>query len=228
MAEGLESGPYGLLGLHGTGLRRAGFGVLMLPQCQHVLLAKQLSSIDILFRERLTVGIGGGYVALEMRANGVSLAESGARADEYLTAIGIPWTDPEPSFEGRFVSFDGVFLQQPPVQLLHPPLLAGGHSEASCRRAATTAHRWHGVYLDVEQAASALARLRKVAAGCERPAWLGEFGITIAPLGSIDLDTARRYAGLGVHQLAIQPGTEDGSDMEEVIESTGTTPIGRL
>lgn len=207
---------------------RLGFGVLVLPQRQPVLLAKQLSSIDILSGGRLTVGIGVGYVEPEMRALGVALAERGARTDEYLAAMRVLWTEPEPSFEGRYVSFAALYQQPPPVQRPHPPIVVGGHSEAACHRAATTAHGWYGVYLDVKEAAATLARLRKVAADCDRPARLGELEITITPPGRIDLDAARRYADLGVHRLVIQPGTEDGSDMEEVIDSAAATLIGRL
>ncbi|MBO0770020.1 MAG: TIGR03619 family F420-dependent LLM class oxidoreductase [Actinobacteria bacterium] len=207
---------------------RLGFGVLVLPQRQPVLLARQLSSIDVLSKGRLTVGVGVGYVEPELRALGVSLAERGARTDEYLAAMRVLWTEPEPSFEGRFVSFSGVYQQPPPVQRPHPPIVVGGHSEAACRRAATTANGWYGVYLDVDEAARTLTRLRKAVAGCDRPASLGELEITITPPGRIDPDTARRYADLGVHRLVLQPGTEDGSDMDELIDSAGTTLIGRL
>jgi probable F420-dependent oxidoreductase len=210
-----------------TGIR-LGFGVLVLPQRQPVLLAKQLTSIDVLSGGRLTVGVGVGYVEPELQALGASLADRGARTDEYLAAMRALWTEAEPSFEGRFVSFTGVGQQPPPVQRPYPPIVVGGHSRAACRRAATTASGWYGVYLDVAETAAALSRLREVAAGCERPAGLGELEITITPPGRVDLDTARRYAALGVHRLVLQPGTEDGSDMDELIDSAAATLIGRL
>jgi probable F420-dependent oxidoreductase len=207
---------------------RLGFGVIVLPQRQPVLLAKQLTSIDILAKGRLTVGIGVGYVEPELRAMGVSLAERGARTDEYLAAMRTLWTEPAPSFEGRFVSFSEVFQRPPPVQRPHPPIVVGGHSAAAQRRAATTANGWYGVYLDVEETAAALTRLRKVAAECDRPASLGELEITITPPGPIDLDTARRYADLGVQRLVIQSRNADGADVEALIESVGETLAGRL
>ncbi len=207
---------------------RLGFGVIVLPQRQPVLLARQLSSIDILSKGRLTVGIGVGYVEPELRAMGVSLADRGARTDEYLAAMRTLWTEPAPSFEGRFVSFSRLFQRPLPVQRPHPPIVVGGHSAAAQRRAVTTGNGWYGVYLDLEQTAEALAGLRKVAAGCDRPANLGELEITITPPGPIDLETARRYADLGVHRLVIQSLTTDGSDIEELIESVGKTLVGRL
>ena len=63
---------------------RLAFGLLVLPQRQPVLLAKQVSSIDVLSKGRLIVGIGVGYVEPELRALGASLADRGARTDEYL------------------------------------------------------------------------------------------------------------------------------------------------
>ena len=207
---------------------RLGFGVIVLPQRQPVLLAKQLTSIDVLAKGRLTVGIGVGYVEPELRAMGVSLAERGARTDEYLAAMRTLWTEPAPSFQGRFVSFSGVFQCPPPVQRPYPPIVVGGHSAAAQRRAVTTANGWYGVYLEVDETAAALAQLRKVAAECDRPASLGELEITITPPGPISLDTARRYADLGVHRLVIQSRNPDGADVEALIESVGETLVGRL
>jgi probable F420-dependent oxidoreductase len=207
---------------------RLGFGVLVLPQRQPVLLAKQVSSIDVLSRGRLTVGVGVGYVVPELGAMGVRLAERGARTDEYLAAMTTLWTDAEPSFDGRFVSFSGVLQRPLPVQRPHPPLVVGGHSDAAMRRAARTANGWYGVFLDVPAAAEAVARLRTIAAGCERPAGLGELEITVTPPGPVDAATARRYADLGVHRLVVQPATEDGSGMEELIGTVGGSLAGRV
>ena len=211
-----------------TATVRLGFGVIVLPQRQPVLLARQLSSIDILSRGRLIAGFGVGYVKPELRALGVEMAERGARADEYLAAMRVLWTDPAPSFSGRFVAFSGVYQRPPPVQRPHPPIVIGGHSAAAYRRAVTTADGWYGVYLDPDQAARALSELRQVAARCERPARLSDLEITITPPGRVDAATARQYADIGVHRLVLQPVTEDGSDMEDLIESAGQTLIGRI
>ena len=57
---------------------------------------------------------------------------------------------------------------------------------------------------------------------------LGELEITITPPGAIDIDTARRYADLGVHRLTVQPHSMDGSAMDDLIATVGDTLIGRV
>jgi probable F420-dependent oxidoreductase len=203
-------------------------GVVVLPQRQPVLLAKQLASIDALSKGRLTIGVGVGYVEPELRALGVSLADRAARTDEYLAAMRALWDEPTPSFGGRFVAFEGVIQRPRPVQRPHPPIVVGGESPAAYRRAVQSGNGWYGWDLDLEQTARALAGLHEAAGGYHRPAELGELEITITPRGEVDVETARRYADLGVHRLAIQPHTMEGSAMDELIASVGETLAGRI
>jgi probable F420-dependent oxidoreductase len=207
---------------------RVGFGVIVLPQRQPVLLAKQLSSIDFLSGGRLTVGVGVGYVEPELRALGVTLGERAARTDEYLAALRALWDEPVPEFDGRFVSFSEVLQRPRPVQRPHPPIIVGGHSPAAYRRAVTSGNGWYGWDLDVAGAREAIGRLRAARERYERPAELGELEITITPPDVVDVDTARRYAEAGVDRLVVQPHTMDGSAMDELIDVVGGTLIGRV
>src|SRR6266511_9059 len=170
------------------------FGVIVLPQRQPVLLAKQLASIDVLSKGRLTVGIGVGYVEPELRALGVSLADRGARTDEYLAVMRALWDEPTPSFEGRFVGFADVVERPRPVQRPHPPIIIGGESPSAYRRAVQSGNGWYGWDLDVEQTARALAALRQSTSRYQRPPGLGELEITITPPGSVDVETRLRVA----------------------------------
>jgi probable F420-dependent oxidoreductase len=204
------------------------FGVIVLPQRQPVLLAKQLASLDVLSKGRLTVGIGVGYVEPELRALGASLADRGARTDEYLAAMRALWDEPAPSFHGRFVEFAAVIQRPRPAQRPHPPIVIGGESPSAYRRAVQAGNGWYGWDLDPERTARALADLRAAADCYQRPEELGELEITITPPGTPDLDTVRRYADLGVHRLAIQPHTMEGSAIEELITTVGDTLVGRV
>jgi probable F420-dependent oxidoreductase len=199
---------------------RLGVGLIVLPQRQPVLLAKQISSLDVLSGGRLTVAVGAGYVEPELHAMGVSLAERGARTDEYLAAMRALW-DAAPSFAGRFVSYSGVVQYPAPFQRPHPPIVVGGHSAAAYRRAARQGSGWYGWGLDVEQTGHALRALAETARREERPASLGELEITMTPSGIPDLDTVRRYADLGVHRLIIELEGIDDGDVDSAIASIG-------
>ncbi len=207
---------------------RLGVGVIVLPQRQPVLLAKQLSTLDVLSKGRLIVGLGVGYLEPELNALGASLADRGARTDEYLAAMRALWAEPVPSFAGRFVSFSNVLERPRPVQQPHPPIVIGGHTPAAYRRAILAGNGWHGFNMSLEQTAEALAGLREAADRHGRPAELGELEITITPSETIDVDTARRYRDLGVHRLALQPTDLEGSAMDALIARVGETLVGRV
>jgi probable F420-dependent oxidoreductase len=196
---------------------RLGVGLIVLPQRQPVLLAKQLTSVDVLSRGRLSVAVGAGYVEPELHAMGVSLAERGARTDEYLTAMRALWAG-EPSFTGRFVSYSGVVQHPSPVQRPHPPIVVGGHSPAAYRRAVRHGSGWYGWGLDVEQTGSALRSLAETARREKRSA---DLEITMTPPRVPDLDTVRRYADLGVHRLIIELDGIDDDAVDSVIAAVG-------
>jgi alkanesulfonate monooxygenase SsuD/methylene tetrahydromethanopterin reductase-like flavin-dependent oxidoreductase (luciferase family) len=141
------------------------------------------------------------------------------------------WQEPEPLYEGRFVSFDGVTQQPRPVQRPHPPIVIGGQSPATYRRVIESGNGWYGWDLDPEQTARELARLRAAGERYERPATLGALSdveVSVTPPELPDVDTARRYAEAGVHRLVVQPHTMDGTAMDELIERVGETLISRV
>jgi probable F420-dependent oxidoreductase len=207
---------------------RLAAGVAVLPTRQPVLLAKQLASIDVLSTGRLIVGVGVGYVEPELNALGASVADRGARTDEYLAAMRALWDEPTPSFDGAFVSFSGIIERPRPVQRPHPPIICGGHSHAAYRRAVTASNGWYGWQLDPHETVAALAGLRDAAGEYGRPVELGEIEISITPPYSFDVDMARRYADAGVHRLVVQPPTSSGSAMDDLINELESHFIGKI
>jgi probable F420-dependent oxidoreductase len=208
---------------------KLGVGVIVLPQRQPVLLAKQLTTIDVLSRGRLLFGVGVGYLEPELNALGATLADRGAMTDEYLAAMRAIWDETAPSFSGRFVSFSEVMQRPLPVQRPNPPVIVGGSSPAAYRRALRAGNGFYGSRMSVEHAADVLGEIRTLAETVERPAELGDLEITITPSEDVDLDVARRYADLGVHRLLLWPTGVDGpGELDRYIERVGETLIGRV
>jgi probable F420-dependent oxidoreductase len=187
---------------------RLGLGVIILPQRQPVLLAKQLTSIDRLSGGRLTVGFGVGYLEAELAALGSTLAERGARTDESLAALRVLWDEPAPHFEGRFVSFSNVIQRPRPAQLPHPPITIGGDSPAAVRRA-REAGGWYGWEQTPEQISAMRERLGPDV----------EITLTPGPPGPIDPDAVARYEEAGVARLVLQPPDTTGAVMDALIAS---------
>ncbi|MBO0730529.1 MAG: TIGR03619 family F420-dependent LLM class oxidoreductase [Acidimicrobiaceae bacterium] len=186
-------------------------GIVILPQRNPVVLAKQLASLDVLSRGRLLFGIGVGYLEPEFRAIGANFEERGAVTDEFLASMTHLWYDEQPAYQGHFVSFSGVDAHPRPAQRAIP-VVVGGHSPAAYRRAVAHGDGWYGYALTPDSARQCLEGLRKAAGSVTRPAERGDLEITVSPRGRLTQEDAAAFAEAGVHRLVVLPRPEaDGA-----------------
>jgi len=211
---------------------RLGTGIIILPQRNPLVLAKELASLDVLSGGRLIFGIGIGYLQPEFAALGVPFENKGARSEEYLGAMLALWTMEKPHFEGRFVSFSKIQARPQPAQKPHPPIVFGGHTPAAYSRAARLAEGWYGFALDVERTKAAIAGVH---AACEREGRrFEELEISVTPVPErdrllLDRDTAERFASLGVNRLIIYaPRAREEPSLLTLIDEAATTLIGKV
>src|SRR5207249_8258661 len=168
-------------------------GVIILPQRQAAVIAKQLASLDVLSKGRLIFGLGVGWCEPEMAAVGVSFKERGRVADDYLAAMRALWTQPKPSHHGPYVAFDGVQALPRPVQT-PIPIVVGGRTPPAYRRAVAQGHGWYGFAMTPEQTRESVAGLRDAASQVKkRQAELGMLEISITAPG-LDLADAATIA----------------------------------
>lgn len=113
---------------------KLGTGILILPQHNPVITAKQIATLDLMSGGRIIMGVGVGWLAEEFDALGVDFATRAARMDEYIAAMRILWSEDAPTFEGEFVRFKGAYCRPQPVNG-SVPIIIGGHSRAAARRA---------------------------------------------------------------------------------------------
>ena len=194
---------------HTTTIRLA-TGIVILPQRNPLVLAKQVATLDVLSGGRVTLGLGVGYLEPEFRALGANFAERGAVTDEYIEAMQALWYDEHPEYRGRFVDFAGIDAHPRPVQ--QPiPLVVAGHSPPAYRRAIARAHGWYGYGLTPDDVAESLDGLRAAADRVDRPAELGDLEISVTPRGRVTPELAAAFAEVGVHRLVPRsPPTPDG------------------
>jgi len=199
-------------------------GVIILPQRQALVLAKQLASLDVLSNGRLVFGLGVGWCEPEMRSVGAPFAERGRVADDYLAAMRAVWTQAKPSYRGPYVSFEGVQAMPRPVQTPTPPIVVGGRTPPAFRRAVTQGHGWYGFGLDVGDTQKLLAGLAEAGRKHTRPAELGRIEISVTPPGYDLPDKATRdaYAAAGVDRLILRPRPDmDAAALERFATEAG-------
>ncbi len=109
-------------------------GIMILPQHNPVVAAKQIASLDHLSGGRVLLGIGVGWLREEFEALGVPFEDRGRRADEYIAAMRELWRAERPSFAGEFVRFEGAYCRPRPVAGT-VPIIVGGDSKPAARRA---------------------------------------------------------------------------------------------
>ncbi|MFI5610225.1 LLM class F420-dependent oxidoreductase [Amycolatopsis sp. NPDC051903] len=123
-------------------------GVLLLPEHNPIVVAKQAASLDLLSGGRLTLGVGVGWSREEFDALGVPFERRASRTEEYVAAMRTVWRDDVASFDGEFVRFDSVRVNPKPTRAAAIPIVFGGNSDSALRRAAAHGDGWYGFNLD--------------------------------------------------------------------------------
>ena len=141
-------------------------GVLILPQRQTALVAKQAAEVDVLSGGRLRLGVGVGWNEVEFDGLGKEFSDRGARSEEQIALLRALWTAPAPTFEGRWETVIEAGLAPLPVQ--RPiPVWIGGYAEATLERIGRIGDGWFPWREPNEAMRGAVERLRgyAVAAG---------------------------------------------------------------
>jgi probable F420-dependent oxidoreductase len=179
-------------------------GVLLLPEHNPVLVAKQAATLDVLCGGRLILGVGIGWSKEEFDALGVPFERRAARTKEYVAAIRTLWRDDIASFDGEFVRFDSVRVNPKPVANRRIPIVIGGNSDAAMRRVVAWGDGWYGFNLDgVRAVAERVAFLNRLCDECGRDP--GELRLTVA-LRDLSVRDVGPLVELGVDELVLVDG----------------------
>jgi probable F420-dependent oxidoreductase len=205
---------------------RLGTGIIILPQRNPVVLAKELASVDVLSNGRLIFGIGIGYLKPEFAAIGAPFDHKGPRSEEFLAAMIALWSMEKPEYKGRFVSFKGINAMPRPAQKPHPEIVFGGHTKEAYRRAARLAQGWFGFALDHDGAAKCIDGLKDACNAASRR--FDDLEVSITPRGRLDIDGAKRFAELGVNRLILLHRGRDQNGILDFIRQTEHELINKL
>jgi probable F420-dependent oxidoreductase len=117
-----------------TSTIKLGTGILILPQRNPVVLAKECATLDAMSGGRLLLGIGVGWLEEEFDAIGVPFGERGKRTDDHVAAMRALWTEDKATHHSEFTNFDDCILRPNPAQG-SVPIHVGGHTAVAARRA---------------------------------------------------------------------------------------------
>ena len=199
-----------------------GTTVLVLPQRDPILAAKQAAAVDQYSNGRLILGIGVGWMEDEYRYLRTDFTQRGRMMDEWIDVMRVLWSEEQPSFQGEWINFEESAFEPKPAQVGGPPLTIGGLSDAAIRRAATKASGWHPIHIEPEEVAAGVAKLRAWADGEPRTVIfharteLGdqadpEVSILRGSMSEIN-DRIGRYAEAGVEHMLFDFNTAPTGD----------------
>jgi probable F420-dependent oxidoreductase len=208
---------------------RLGTSVIVLPQREPVLVAKQAAALDLLSGGRLILGIGAGWNEREFGFLGASFADRGRRMDEAIALMRALWSDEAPHFDGQEVHIAEARFGPRPVQPGGPPIWIGGGSRAALRRAATLADGWHAVGATVGDVARAMTTIEELAHGRpvtgsvrlrsavgrrlpEQRAASGQVQASLSGAPDEILEQVDAYAAAGASELVCFFGAQDLSE----------------
>ena len=204
-----------------TSTIKLGTGIVILPQRNPLVLAKEMASLDVASNGRLILGVGVGYLQAEFDARHAPFIDRGRRVEDALAAMRAIWEMDVPAHDGPFWSFSGVQARPQPVQ--RPiPIVMGGHGDGAYFRSVRLCQGWYGFGLNPERAQTSMDALASAATKFERPAELGRLEISVTPPPvPLTPDAVDAYRAMGVDRLVILPrGTATKDDLLELIDAS--------
>ncbi len=196
---------------------KLGTSVLIMPYRNPIVTAKMVATLDQMSEGRAIVGVGAGWNQAEYEALGVPYRQRGARTTEYLRLWQACWQPGPTTFDGRFFSFENMYVSPKPLQQPHPPIWIGGSSAASLRRAAQFAQVWQPTPTPLSDLVENQAILRDMCSEIERqeaPRTRMSFRVNFSHITGSSTAGADRPTGQGsVEQIV--------SDMKRYREEAG-------
>jgi probable F420-dependent oxidoreductase len=195
---------------------KLGTGIVLVPERHPLLLAKEVSTLDLFSGGRLLFGIGAGWLREETELMGGDFDHRWGQTRESILAMKELWTKPEAEFHGKYYNFPPVRSNPKPAQKPHPPVLLGGDAKNVLERVVAWGDGWLPNRVTPDQLREKRATLDRLAKEAGRdPA-----AITISVHGQpADRDLIERLHDAGATRVIVRPATSR-SEAEMIKELT--------
>ena len=204
---------------------RLATGILVLPQRDPLLVAKQAATLHHLSAGRFTLGLAVGWIAKEYSFLRADFGNRGQLADEYIRAIRVLFESGHPEFHGEHINFsEALFSPRPKLPI---PIVVGGTSKAALRRAAILGDGWYGLRLSPDATKAAIGTMDEIG---HKPDFSVSLRVQTRVGGSVDgadpettlhgdaeviVEKLRRYREVGVQLVVIEPSSGNLTDFLE-------------
>ena len=204
---------------------RLGTCILIVPQRNPLVLAKELATLDHLTDGRVELGLGVGWMREEFEALGVPWARRGARNDEYVAAMRALWAGPHAEYHGEFVDFPPATCSPRPVNG-SIPILVGGDSPAAVRRAARIADGYYPGTIDPAELSARIEDVRRAAEAEGRDPASIAIHAMFGPQLADPQAGAEAFAKLGVERVMVPAFFFAGPDGLDRLSAFGESVVG--
>jgi probable F420-dependent oxidoreductase len=191
-----------------------GTGILVLPQRDPLLVAKQAATISHLSGGRLSLAVGVGYIKEEYGYLRADFNNRGRLANEYVSAMRELFESDTPEFHGQHIDYADVLFSPRPSPRI--PILVGGDSPAALKRAATLGDGWYGLWQSPDQVRAAIAQINAIGRKAQFEVSVRVLTRVGGPVPDSDSETTlqgdvdaivqkiQRYSDAGVDRIVIE------------------------
>ncbi len=201
---------------------RLGTGILVLPQRDPLLVAKQAATVSHLSGGRLTLAVAVGWIKQEYAYLRADFGDRGNLADEYISAMRELFESDTPEFHGQHINYSDVLFSPRPSARI--PIFVGGNSPAALKRAAALGDGWYGLWRSPDQVHAAVAEIDEFGRKAKFEASVRVVTRIGSPIPDRDpkttlqgdadaiLQKLEQYSNAGVDRIVIEPASTDLDD----------------
>ncbi len=200
---------------------KLGTGIVLVPERHPLVLAKEISTLDLFSGGRFLFGIGAGWLREETELMGGDFDHRWSQVRESILAMKELWTKTEAEFHGKYYDFPPVYSYPKPTQKPHPPVILGGGAKNVLQRVVAWGDGWLPNRITPDELRQSRATLDKLA----REAGRDPSSITISVHGQpADRDLIRRLLDSGANRVIVRPATvktegEMGAELTRIAET---------
>ena len=200
---------------------KLGTGIVLVPERHPLLLAKEVSTLDLFSGGRFLFGIGAGWLREETELMGGDFDHRWTQTRESILAMKELWTKSEAEFHGKYYDFPPVRSYPKPMQKPYPPVLLGGGAKNVLQRVVAWGDGWLPNRVTPDQLRESRATLDRLATDAGRD----PSSITITVHGQpADRDLIRRLHDAGANRVLVRPSTvktesEMGTELTRIADT---------